>query len=144
MYDANKIAVLYREGVMTDKKSGGKKIMIVDDEQTIRLLVKRMLGSNYTVLEAKDGQEAIDLTLSQKPDLVIMDIMMPRKDGITALNELKSNQSTRKIPVIMLTGVDYALNKELTERMGAAKYVTKPIRPQDLINVINQVLGHPG
>lgn len=126
---------------MTEKKSGTKKIMIVDDEQMIRLLVKRTLADhNYTVLEAKDGQEAIDLTLSQKPDLVIMDIMMPRKDGITALNELKANQNTRMIPVIMLTGVDYALNKELTERMGASKYVTKPIRPRDLIEVIKQVL----
>ncbi len=117
-----------------------KRILIADDEQNIRLLVSRALSKDYVVLEAENGEKAVNLALHQTPDLILMDIMMPVKDGITALHEIKTNQRTKAIPVIMLTGVGYELNRELAESMGASGYITKPLRLQELLDVINQVL----
>ena len=117
-----------------------KKILIADDEQTVRSLVKRLLSQNYVVLEAKDGEEAIDIARSQKPGLILMDIMMPRVDGYTACHQIKQDQATKAIPVVMLTGVGHELNKKLSWEVGATGYITKPFILQDLLDVIGPLL----
>jgi len=117
-----------------------KKVLIVDDEEHIRLLVCSILGKDYTVLEASDGQEAINIARNQKPDLILMDILMPKVDGYTACNAIKKDKETKAIPVVMLTGVGHALNKVLAEQMGADGYITKPFNPQDLLHMAGQFL----
>jgi len=117
-----------------------KKILIADDEQSIRLLVRRLLSQNYIVLEASDGEEAIDIARSQKPDLILMDIMMPKVDGYTACHQIKKDQATKAIPVVMLTGVGHELNKKLSFEVGAKGYITKPFSLQDLLDVIRPLL----
>jgi len=117
-----------------------KKILIADDEQSIRLLVRRLLSQNYIVLEASDGEEAIDIARSQKPDLILMDIMMPKVDGYTACHQIKKDQATKAIPVVMLTGVGHELNKKLSFEVGAKGYITKPFSLQDLLDVIGPLL----
>lgn len=84
----------------------GKKVLIADDELSVRLLVKRLLSREYTVLEANDGEEAVNVASNQKPDLILMDILMPKMDGLTACHTLKRGQATKEIPVVMLTAVD--------------------------------------
>jgi len=122
---------------------GNKKILIADDELSIRLMVSGMLGEDYTVLEVSDGQEAINIARSQKPDLILMDIMMPKVDGYTACSALKTDQTTKKIPVVIVTGVGHELNKKLANEIGADDYITKPFSLQSLLDTIGPFLKCP-
>jgi two-component system alkaline phosphatase synthesis response regulator PhoP len=118
-----------------------KRVLIVDDEPAVRQLIRRMLSKDYTVLEAQDGGEAVDMARSQKPDIILMDILMPRIDGLTACYAIKTGQATKEIPVVMLTAIDYDLNRKLSEDvMGADGYITKPFSPQVLLKTIKQLL----
>jgi two-component system alkaline phosphatase synthesis response regulator PhoP len=119
-----------------------KKVLIVDDEPGVRQLVNRILSKSYAVLEAQDGAEAVDVTRSQKPDIILMDMMMPKVDGLTACYVLKKDEDTKQIPVVMITAVGYDLNKRLSQDiMGADGYVTKPFTPEDLQGTIEQFLS---
>jgi CheY-like chemotaxis protein len=121
--------------------SGAKRILIADDEETVRSLVKRLLGKNYKVLEADDGEQAVKVAVNQKPDLILMDILMPKMDGLTACYTIKRNPATKGIPVVMLTAVDYELNRKLSQDvMGAQGYITKPFDSETLINVMDKFL----
>jgi len=117
-----------------------KKILIADDEGTVRLVVEKMLDKDYIVLEATNGEEAVRIAKAQQPDLILMDLIMPKMDGYTACSEIKADQSTKGIPVVILTAVGHELNKKFATEMGAAGYVTKPFNIQDLINVISPLL----
>lgn len=120
---------------MTDRK-----ILIADDEPDIRLMVSRMLGRDYLVLEAADGDEACSMARSHKPDLILMDIMMPEKDGYSACLSLKSHPDTKAIPVIMVTGIDHQLNVKFSDEMGADGYITKPFSLEELLNVVTRYI----
>ena len=118
-----------------------KKVLIVDDEPAVRQLLRKILSKDYTVLEAQNGEEAVNMAQSQKPDVILMDMMMPKIDGLTACYAIKTNQITRGIPVVMLTAIDYELNKKLSkEIMGADGYITKPFNSQDLLKTIRKLL----
>jgi len=118
-----------------------KKVLIVDDEPGIRQLVSKILSRDYTVIEARDGEEAINAVRSQKPDIILMDMMMPKMDGLTACYAIKKDPATKGIPVVMLTAIDQELNKKLsTTVMGANKYVTKPFSAQELLETIRQLV----
>lgn len=123
-------------------ESRQKKILIADDEATVRALVKRLLSKNYAILEADNGEEAVRVAVNQKPDLILMDILMPKMDGLTACYAIKRNQATKEIPVVMLTAVDYELNRKLSQDvMGAQGYVTKPFNSQALMTIIGKFLA---
>jgi putative two-component system response regulator len=121
--------------------SGVKRILIADDEETVRSLVKRLLGKTYKILEADNGEEAIKAAVNHKPDLILMDILMPKMDGLTACYAIKRNPATKGIPVVMLTAVDYELNRKLSQDvMGAQGYITKPFDSDTLTEVMNKFL----
>lgn len=115
-----------------------KRIIIADDEWHIRQLVKSALGTDYIILEASDGEEAINMARTQKPVLILMDILMPKLDGYTACYEIKNDEATRTVPVVMLTGIGHELNKRLSQEMGADGYITKPFDIQDLLDEVKQ------
>jgi len=117
-----------------------QKILIVDDEPGVRLLVSRILEKEYTVLEAADGEEAIDIAKEQQPALILMDLMMPKMDGYAACLRIKAEQATKGIPVIMLTGIGHELNKRFAEEMGADGYITKPFTRESLLGGTRQLL----
>ena len=117
-----------------------KKILIADDEVSIRLLVRSILSGIYTVIEMPDGQEAVEAAQKHKPALILMDILMPKKDGLQACYEIKSNPATKTIPVVMLTAIDQELDRQLCADLGAAQYITKPFSPQELLDKIDQLL----
>lgn len=123
------------------KKISKKKILIADDEASLRLLLERLLSQNYIILEAKNGKEAVNIAYNQKPDLILMDMLMPEMDGLTACYTIKANQATKAIPVVMLTGVGYELDKKLSQELGAEGYVTKPFDSQQLMDVIIPLLA---
>ena len=118
-----------------------KVILIVeDDPKSLKLTRDLLQVSGYTTIEATDGKQGVELAKARKPDLILMDIMMPVMDGYTACYAIKADEATREIPVVMLTAMGYELNKKLAEKMGACGYITKPFSRQELLDVINQFL----
>jgi CheY-like chemotaxis protein len=121
---------------MTEKPT----ILIADDEPIIRLLISGLLGGDYNILEASDGEEALYIARHQRPDLILMDVMMPKIDGYTACAASKSDHLTKTIPVIMLSGVDHELNKKLAREIGADGYIIKPFTLQELRDIARDLL----
>jgi len=120
---------------------GGKRILIVEDELQIRQIVKLTLQlENFEVMEAPNGQAALELILVQKPDLIITDIMMPEMDGIEFFLNLKENDQLSGIPVIVLTVKSQFEDIKYASILGMDEYVTKPFDPRDLIKRIKEKL----
>ncbi len=117
-----------------------QKILIADDEQGIRLIISRLLAEEYIVLEAADGEEAINIAKEQQPVLILMDLMMPKMDGYDACLRIKSDQATKGIPVVILTAVGHELNKKYAEEMGADGYITKPFTRESLLEGMRRLL----
>jgi CheY-like chemotaxis protein len=116
-----------------------KKVLIVDDEPAVRQLVRRILSKEYAVLEAQDGAEALNMARSHKLDIILMDMMMPKVDGLTACYVIKTDQATKEIPVVMITAVGYDLNKKLSQDiMGADGYLTKPFSNKELRSAVDR------
>lgn len=108
------------------------KILIVDDQASIRSLVRAILEEEYQVLEAASGEEALQITRQHAPDLIIMDILMPGMDGLTACSQIKGDPAISKIPVLVLTVIDHELNRRFAENLGADGYITKPFTAESL------------
>ena len=118
-----------------------KVILIVEDDPKQMVLMRDLLKvSGYKAIEATDGEKGVELAKRSKPGLILMDIMMPKMDGYTACREIKLDKATRAIPVVMLTSLDYQLNKELAKDIGANGYLTKPIGRQALLDIIHRFL----
>jgi two-component system alkaline phosphatase synthesis response regulator PhoP len=116
------------------------KIVIVDDESAIRELVKFNLEkAGYTVREAADGQTALALA-REKPDLIVLDLMLPGLDGLEVCRSLKGARDTAGIPIIMLTARDDEFDKVVGLELGADDYLTKPFSPRELVARIKAVL----
>jgi len=120
-----------------------KKVLIVDDEENVRLLVHNILGKENVVLEANDGEAAVQMARSQEPDFILMDIMMPNMDGYTACHAIKKDPVTKAIPVVMLTALGQELNVKLSQEMGADGYITKPFSSKMLLDTVNHFLTNP-
>lgn len=108
-----------------------KKIMIVDDEYTIRELVALTLEEDYDVIKAESGNDALD-KMNLKPDLIILDVMMPHLDGFTVCQGLKSNEETKHIPIIIFTAKHQMEDVKKAIEIGADEYITKPFEPEML------------
>ena len=117
-----------------------KKVLIVDDEPNVRRLSRTILSKKFDVCEAEDGKQAVEIANAQEPDVILMDMMMPKMDGLTACYAIKNNPATKSIPVIMVTAIGFELNIKLSQQMGANGYVTKPFSSQELLAKIGQVL----
>ncbi len=118
-----------------------KVILVVeDDPKSLKLTRDLLQASGYTTIEAIDGEQGVELAKAKKPDLILMDILMPKMDGYAACHAIKKDKTTREIPVVMLTVMGYELNKELAKRLGAGGYITKPFSRQELLDVISQFL----
>jgi two-component system alkaline phosphatase synthesis response regulator PhoP len=116
-----------------------KTILIADDDESIRLLVRSILGNDFLVVEAANGQQAIEVAHDTKPSLILMDIMMSEKDGLQASYELKRDEETKDIPIIMLTGVTQELNKKLSTTLGAADNITKTLFTRVLVETVHKL-----
>ena len=128
-----------------------KKVLVVDDDPDVRLFSVTVLEVHgYTPLEAGDGVEGLKMIKAEKPDLVILDIMMPRQSGIRLYRELKTDKSLKNIHVIVLSGIAKRTfmrsQKALTEFGGAEVpepevYLEKPVEAEDLADTIQKVIG---
>ena len=118
-----------------------RKVLIVDDTKTVIMSEKMMLtGQGYDVEVAEDGQEAIDKVSTFRPDAILMDIMMPRLNGIEAYQKLKSNPETKDIPIIMVTTKGERNKVEAAFAAGCNDYVTKPINKLQLLTKLRNVM----
>ena len=118
------------------------RILIADDEPHIRKLVSFTLcNRGYEVLEATDGGEAFDMATAEKPDLILLDVMMPVMTGYDVLNKLKAEPATQNIPVIMLSAKSQRTEVEEGLACGAEEYICKPFTPKDLVQRVGEILG---
>ncbi len=120
----------------------GKKIMAVDDERHIvRLIQVNLERSGYQVVTAFDGPEALKKVESDKPDLIVLDVMMPKMDGFEVLKRLQASPETREIPVIMLTAKAQDADVFRGWASGVSAYLTKPFNPLELLTFVKRILS---
>ena len=127
-----------------------KKVLVVDDDPDVRLFSVTVLEENgYIPLEAEDGESGLEMIKSEKPDLVILDVLMPRQSGVRLYRELKTSKTLKEVKVIILSGIAKKTflrsQKALTEFGGAEIpepkiYLEKPVEPEELAEVIKNVL----
>lgn len=117
------------------------KVLVVDDEEYIQHILNFSFGAEgYEVITAGDGEEAINKAKDEKPDVIVLDIMMPNMDGYEACKRLKSDPKTRAIPVILLTAKGRDVDRKLGNEAGADDYVVKPFSPGRLIERVQGMM----
>lgn len=118
-----------------------QKVLVVDDSITQRQLMSNALEDmGLTVLIATDGVEALEQIQSTQPDIVVLDIVMPRKNGYEVCREIKSNPTTQNVPVVICSSKTEDFDRYWGMKQGADAYLTKPIQPQELLVIVRQLL----
>ncbi len=121
-----------------------KTVLIVEDNEDNRLIYSQYLThAGYRVLEAGNGIDGMALVHRERPDLVLMDISMPRMDGLTATRHLKADPAVRQIPIIALTAHAMATDAELARAAGCDGYIAKPVMPREVKVEIERWIGVP-
>ncbi len=121
---------------------GRKKILLVDDSSTVLLLERMILSKNeYDVVTAKDGLEGVEKALAEKPDLIVMDVMMPRMDGYEVLKRIKNDPDFKNIPIVMLTSQGLSSDQGAAFQGGADLYIEKPFSTKKILTIVENVLG---
>ena len=119
------------------------KILVVDDEIYIVHILDFSLGmEGYEVITALDGEQALEKARTEKPDLIVLDIMMPKLDGYETCKRLKADAITKDMPVILLSAKGRNVDQKVGFEVGADDYITKPFSPRKLVERINAILGH--
>ena len=118
------------------------KVLVVDDEVYILHILDFILGAeNYDVITAMNGEQALEKVREEKPDLIVLDIMMPKLDGYETCRLIKSDPKTKAIPVILLTAKGREVDQKLGREVGASDYITKPFSPSKLIDRVQSILS---
>ena len=118
-----------------------KTILIVDDELLIVQVVGALLKQNgYKILEASSGQESLEILKKSKPDLILLDIMMPGMDGWDVIEKIKGNKNLEKIPVVFLTAKIDPISRSMGS-LASTDYITKPFDNKDLLRRIKNIIG---
>jgi two-component system alkaline phosphatase synthesis response regulator PhoP len=119
------------------------RILVVDDEIYIVHILDFSLGmEGYEVLTALDGEQALEKARTEKPDLIVLDIMMPKLDGYETCKRLKADADTKDVPVILLSAKGRNVDQKVGFEVGADDYITKPFSTRKLVERINAILGH--
>ena len=139
---AGQLRLLTSPGAGKEDGVAKKRILIVEDEESLLKLESILLTSRgYEVKGVTDGQAALDAVASSKPDLVLLDIMLPVIDGFEVCRQIKSSEATRHIPVIMLTAKKSREDMARGEEVGADWYITKPFKSAMVIETIQRFLS---
>ena len=122
-----------------DKAGNGIKVMVVDDSKTIRNVAEKLLNKEgHTVITADDGFAALAKIVDYQPDIIFLDIMMPRLDGYQTCSVVKNNASFKNTPIVMLSSKDGVFDRAKGKLVGSEQFVTKPFTREDLLAAIEQ------
>ena len=125
-----------------DAPAHPRKILLVDDSATTHMWIKMILNkTDYLMLSARDGEEGVRAALAERPDLILMDVVMPKMDGFEATRALREQPATRDIPILMVTTRGEARNVEAGFQNGCSDYITKPIDGLELLSKVKSFLG---
>lgn len=120
----------------------GKKVVITDDEAHIRhILSMKLQNAGFTVLVASDGEEALEMCLAERPDLLITDYQMPVLSGLDLCRRLRADERTRDLPALMLTARGFDLTAEEVEPTGIVALMSKPFSPREVLQKVNEILA---
>lgn len=118
-----------------------KKVLVVDDEiHIIHVVAIKLRNNGYDVISAENGAEAFELACEQQPDIVVTDFHMPVMTGLDLVRELRHNEATKDIPVIMLTARGFAIEDEQKEDLQISEFLSKPFSPKELLRSIEDIL----
>lgn len=120
----------------------GKRILLVDDEaQLVEMVVMRLEASGYEIITAVDGQEGLDKARQVNPDLIILDLMLPKIDGYKVCRMLKFDEKYKNIPILMFSARAQEQDRQMGLHVGADAYITKPFDPKSLLEKIEELLS---
>ena len=118
------------------------KILIVDDSRNIRKLLSVVLkNGKYAIIESGDGNEALEKARKEKPDLILLDVIIPGKDGIRVCREIKADKRTKNIPLIVITSDTSGETRQKAISEGAAAFITKPFEPKEIREAVKKHLS---
>ena len=118
------------------------KVLLADDEEDVKIVLKMFLESKgYETCTAYDGLDAIDQARNEKPDVILLDIMMPLVDGFEVCRTLKADPATAQIPIIMLSAASHSESVQKGIDAGAAEYLVKPFEPEHLVKTLEKIVG---
>ena len=116
------------------------RVLIADDEpHMLKFIEFTLRKGNFEILKANDGVQALEVAEAQKPNVIVLDVLMPGMDGVTALRNLKKKPVLKLIPVILLTARGHTLDPEEAKKAGASYYLTKPFSPTELLKQVQQL-----
>ena len=119
-------------------------VLICDDEEVLRALIRASLdGTEHTIVEARDGDEALEQARTTQPDVILLDMMMPGRTGLDVVRELRAERELAETPVIMLTARTQAADRAAAAEAGATRFLSKPFSPRELLSVLDEVLTQP-
>ena len=119
-----------------------RKILLVDDSETVLQMEQMILAkSSYELILARDGEEGVAKALTTQPDLILMDVVMPKMNGFEAVKRLRENAQTRSVPIVMVTSKAEAESMETGYQTGCSDYIIKPIDHLELVTKVKNLLG---
>ncbi len=119
-----------------------KKILVADDEPHILRVVKdKLANAGFTVLVAVNGEEALQTAMAQRPDLILLDVMMPKMNGFEVCSKLRADPSFAATPILLLTARGQEVDRKMGLEAGASEYITKPFSPRQLLAKVQEKLG---
>ena len=116
------------------------KILICDNEAPLRALVRAALDARYEVVEARDGEESLDAARTERPDAVVLDMMMPGLTGLEVVRTMRADPELAETPVVMVTARAQAADREAALAAGADRFVTKPFSPVQLASLVDELV----
>lgn len=121
----------------------GQRVLLIEDEPNIIEAISFILSRDgWTVYTHSDGETAMNKALSNLPDLIILDVMLPGRSGFDILRDLRSRDETAKLPIMMLTARGQAKDQQLAERLGASQFMTKPFSNTEVLEAVRTLAGH--
>ena len=120
----------------------GKRVLLIEDEPNIIEAIRFILSrEGYQVDTHSDGMTAVEAVHHRVPDMVILDVMLPNRSGYDILNDLRESQDTKDVPVLMLTARGQKKDRDLAERLGASRFMTKPFSNGEILSTVRELAG---
>jgi CheY-like chemotaxis protein len=119
------------------------KVLVCDDEEVLRSLIRATLEADFEIVESTSGDATLELARAERPDLILLDMMMPGTSGLEVLRQLRADLELRSIPVVMLTARTQRSDREAATSAGADRFLAKPFSPIELAGIVSELVNGP-